>query len=221
MAKMFGNGRARSGIIVLPCGAGKTLVGVTAASRVRKSVLCLVTNSVSVDQWRHQFKLWSNLQDHQITRSLPHPPYPSDRISIHTDAAALIQRGLYRTDRRSSNTGAVAWYKNCIVLVFRSLASHSCSLIFALLLSILVLMSPSHMSAASPMMTSDVILGHFIRLQENVSHGCLSYMPQSTCEARERAMLSVLVMIKVSIAWDICGLIPMSVTTGVWGLWRL
>ena len=27
MAKMFGNGRARSGIIVLPCGAGKTLVG--------------------------------------------------------------------------------------------------------------------------------------------------------------------------------------------------
>jgi DNA excision repair protein ERCC-3 len=31
--KMFGNGRARSGIIVLPCGAGKTLVGITAAVR--------------------------------------------------------------------------------------------------------------------------------------------------------------------------------------------
>lgn len=28
LAKMFGNGRARSGIIVLPCGAGKTLTGV-------------------------------------------------------------------------------------------------------------------------------------------------------------------------------------------------
>jgi superfamily II DNA or RNA helicase len=27
MSKMFGNGRARSGIIVLPCGAGKSLVG--------------------------------------------------------------------------------------------------------------------------------------------------------------------------------------------------
>ena len=74
MAKMFGNGRARSGIIVLPCGAGKTLVGVTASSRIRKSVLCLVTNSVSVDQWKHQFKLWSNLQDHQITRyGMPAP----------------------------------------------------------------------------------------------------------------------------------------------------
>lgn len=31
LTKMFGNGRAMSGIIVLPCGAGKTLVGVTAA----------------------------------------------------------------------------------------------------------------------------------------------------------------------------------------------
>lgn len=27
MSKMFGNGRARSGIIVLPCGAGKSLAG--------------------------------------------------------------------------------------------------------------------------------------------------------------------------------------------------
>jgi DNA excision repair protein ERCC-3 len=27
LSKMFGNGRARSGIIVLPCGAGKSLTG--------------------------------------------------------------------------------------------------------------------------------------------------------------------------------------------------
>lgn len=58
-----------AGIIVLPCGAGKSLVGVAAASRIKKSVLCLVTNSVSVDQWKHQFKLWTGLQDHQISRS--------------------------------------------------------------------------------------------------------------------------------------------------------
>ena len=32
MSKMFGNGRARSGIIVLPCGAGKSLVGALHAS---------------------------------------------------------------------------------------------------------------------------------------------------------------------------------------------
>lgn len=39
LAKMFGNGRARSGIIVLPCGAGKSLTGISAAVRCRKSVL--------------------------------------------------------------------------------------------------------------------------------------------------------------------------------------
>ncbi|KAM3306785.1 hypothetical protein P3S67_013656 [Capsicum chacoense] len=33
--KMFGNGSARSGIIVLPSGAGKSLVGVSAASRIK------------------------------------------------------------------------------------------------------------------------------------------------------------------------------------------
>jgi hypothetical protein len=37
--------RARSGIIVLPCGAGKTLVGITAACTVKKSVLVLCTSS--------------------------------------------------------------------------------------------------------------------------------------------------------------------------------
>ncbi|KAG4206618.1 hypothetical protein ERO13_A03G019400v2 [Gossypium hirsutum] len=47
LSKMFGNGRARSGIIVLPCGAGKSLV---------------------VDQWAFQFKLWSTIRDENICR---------------------------------------------------------------------------------------------------------------------------------------------------------
>ncbi|XP_038679971.1 general transcription and DNA repair factor IIH helicase subunit XPB1-like isoform X2 [Tripterygium wilfordii] len=68
LSKMFGNGRARSGIIVLPCGAGKSLVGVSAASRIKKSCLCLATNAVSVDQWAFQFKLWSTIKDEQICR---------------------------------------------------------------------------------------------------------------------------------------------------------
>jgi len=67
---MFGNGRARSGIIVLPCGAGKTLTGVTAAQTIKKSVICLCTNTVSVLQWKYQFQLWTNI--------------PEDRISIFT-----------------------------------------------------------------------------------------------------------------------------------------
>ncbi|XP_008788735.2 general transcription and DNA repair factor IIH helicase subunit XPB1 [Phoenix dactylifera] len=68
LSKMFGNGRARSGIIVLPCGAGKSLVGVSAACRIKKSCLCLATNAVSVDQWAFQFKLWSTIRDDQISR---------------------------------------------------------------------------------------------------------------------------------------------------------
>ena len=44
LSKMFGNGRARSGIIVLPCGAGKTLVGITAACTIKKSTLVLCTS---------------------------------------------------------------------------------------------------------------------------------------------------------------------------------
>lgn len=54
---MFGNSRARSGVIVLPCGAGKTLVGVTAATTINKRCLCLATSNVSVEQWRAQFKV--------------------------------------------------------------------------------------------------------------------------------------------------------------------
>jgi DNA excision repair protein ERCC-3 len=52
---MFSHGRARSGIIVLPCGAGKTLTGITAASYIKKSVLVLCNSNVSVQQWRQQF----------------------------------------------------------------------------------------------------------------------------------------------------------------------
>jgi DNA excision repair protein ERCC-3 len=85
LAKMFGNGRARSGIIVLPCGAGKTLTGVTAAQTIKKSVVCLCTNSVSVLQWKFQFQLWTNIPDDRIA------VFTSDiKDTIHPDACVLI-----------------------------------------------------------------------------------------------------------------------------------
>ena len=40
MSKMFGNGRARSGIIVLPCGAGKSLVGTDIQLRSMGIAVC-------------------------------------------------------------------------------------------------------------------------------------------------------------------------------------
>ncbi len=66
LSKMFGNGRAKSGIIVLPCGAGKTLVGITAACTIRKGTVILCTSSMSVVQWRNEFLKWSNINPNDI-----------------------------------------------------------------------------------------------------------------------------------------------------------
>lgn len=87
LAKMFGNGRARSGIIVLPCGAGKTLTGVTAAQTIKKSVVVLCTNAVSVLQWKFQFQLWTDIPDERIccfTSDKKEPLHPEGCVLITT-----------------------------------------------------------------------------------------------------------------------------------------
>ena len=43
-----------SGVIVLPCGAGKTIVGMAAMARAQATTLILVTNTVSARQWRRE-----------------------------------------------------------------------------------------------------------------------------------------------------------------------
>lgn len=43
-----------SGVVVLPCGAGKTLVGAAAMSLTQATTLILVTNTVAVHQWRNE-----------------------------------------------------------------------------------------------------------------------------------------------------------------------
>ncbi|KAI1106273.1 DNA repair helicase RAD25 [Jackrogersella minutella] len=66
LSKMFGNGRAKSGIIVLPCGAGKTLVGITAACTIKKGTIVLCTSTMSANQWRNEFLKWSNIRPEDI-----------------------------------------------------------------------------------------------------------------------------------------------------------
>jgi DNA excision repair protein ERCC-3 len=66
LSKMFGNGRARSGIIVLPCGAGKSLTGVTAATTIKKSCVVMCINNASVRQWRDQFLLWTTVGESSV-----------------------------------------------------------------------------------------------------------------------------------------------------------
>jgi DNA excision repair protein ERCC-3 len=43
-----------SGVVVLPCGAGKTIVGIGAMQKVGTQTLILVTNTLSIRQWRDE-----------------------------------------------------------------------------------------------------------------------------------------------------------------------
>ncbi|MDR9363064.1 MAG: DEAD/DEAH box helicase [Microbacteriaceae bacterium] len=55
-----------SGVVVLPCGAGKTLVGAAAMAEIKTNTLILVTNSVSARQWREELVNRTTLTEDQI-----------------------------------------------------------------------------------------------------------------------------------------------------------
>ncbi len=55
-----------SGVIVLPCGAGKTLVGLGAMARGKTTTLILVTNTVSARQWRAELLKRTTLTEEEI-----------------------------------------------------------------------------------------------------------------------------------------------------------
>lgn len=84
LSKMFGNGRAKSGIIVLPCGAGKSLVGVIAACTIKKGVIVLATSNISVIQWRNEFIKWSMISPDNIAI------FSSDNKSVFTGNTGIV-----------------------------------------------------------------------------------------------------------------------------------
>jgi DNA excision repair protein ERCC-3 len=55
-----------SGVVVLPCGAGKTLVGAAAMATVKTTTLILVTNTVSARQWRDELLRRTSLTADEI-----------------------------------------------------------------------------------------------------------------------------------------------------------
>ena len=55
-----------SGVVVLPCGAGKTLVGAAAMAEVAATTLILVTNTVSARQWRSELLRRTTLTEDEI-----------------------------------------------------------------------------------------------------------------------------------------------------------
>ena len=57
---------AGSGVVVLPCGAGKTLVGAGAMATAKTNTLILVTNTVSARQWRDELLKRTTLTAEEI-----------------------------------------------------------------------------------------------------------------------------------------------------------
>ena len=51
---------------MLPCGAGKSLTGVTAVSTIKRSTMVLCINNASVKQWKEQFLLWTNVSEKSV-----------------------------------------------------------------------------------------------------------------------------------------------------------
>src|SRR5207245_5538788 len=67
-----GDVRGGSGVIVLPCGAGKTVVGLAAMALLQRSTLVLTTGITAVKQWHREILERTSLAECQVAE------YPGD-----------------------------------------------------------------------------------------------------------------------------------------------
>jgi DNA excision repair protein ERCC-3 len=74
-----------SGVVVLPCGAGKTLVGAAAMAEAKATTLILVTNTVAGRQWRHELLRRTSLTEEEIGE------YSGERKEIRPVTIATYQ----------------------------------------------------------------------------------------------------------------------------------
>jgi DNA excision repair protein ERCC-3 len=61
-----GSNLGGSGVICLPCGAGKTIVGISALARLKQTTLILTTNLTSVKQWHRELLDKTDIHDDMI-----------------------------------------------------------------------------------------------------------------------------------------------------------
>ena len=88
-----GGPRGGAGVIVLPCGAGKTVVGMGVIASLRASTLILTTNTVAVHQWRDELLDKSDLSLELIGE------YTGDLKQIRPITIATYQILTYRGSR--------------------------------------------------------------------------------------------------------------------------
>jgi DNA excision repair protein ERCC-3 len=74
-----------SGVVVLPCGAGKTLVGAAAMAQAQATTLILVTNTVAGRQWKRELMARTSLTDEEIGE------YSGERKEIRPVTIATYQ----------------------------------------------------------------------------------------------------------------------------------
>ncbi len=80
-----------SGVVVLPCGAGKTMVGAAAMARAQATTLILVTNTVAGRQWRNELLRRTTLTEEEIGE------YSGERKEIRPVTIATYQVVTRRT----------------------------------------------------------------------------------------------------------------------------
>ena len=66
LQQIFENEIARSGVIVLPCGAGKTYTAIAACSKIKRSTIVLAHTTRSVFQWKNEFIKWTTIDENSI-----------------------------------------------------------------------------------------------------------------------------------------------------------
>ncbi|KAL7711833.1 DNA 3'-5' helicase [Entamoeba marina] len=61
LQQMFNSEIARSGIIVLPCGSGKTLTAIAACLKIKRSTIVIANSTQSARQWKEEFRKWTTI----------------------------------------------------------------------------------------------------------------------------------------------------------------
>jgi DNA excision repair protein ERCC-3 len=88
-----GDVRGGSGVIVLPCGAGKTIVGIAAMALMQRSTLVLTTGITAVKQWHREILERTDLSEDQVAE------YTGDSKDIGPVTLATYQILTYRPDK--------------------------------------------------------------------------------------------------------------------------
>src|SRR4051794_14208976 len=91
-----------SGVIVLPCGAGKTLVGAAAMAQAQATTLILVTNTVAGRQWKRELIARTSLTADEIGE------YSGERKEIRPVTIATYQVITRKTRGESPHLGLFA-----------------------------------------------------------------------------------------------------------------